>query len=145
LKREAVGFAKTLYPRYGQRQILKIKSPTRFPGRAQFSSFNFPNNLICPDASTAPEDAVPARRNRAMKDEYDFSKAERGKIFRPDAQLIPPLHLDPEVLSYLAERAEARGTSLNELVNALLRKDIEIIEVAKQDSPTTGIPKCRLK
>jgi hypothetical protein len=37
-----------------------------------------------------------------MKDEYDFSKAERGKFFRPDAQLIPPLHLDPEVLSYLA-------------------------------------------
>jgi hypothetical protein len=66
-----------------------------------------------------------------MKDEYDFSNAERGKLFRQDAQLIPPLHLDPEVLSYLAERAEACGTSLNELVNALLRKDIEIIEAAK--------------
>jgi predicted HicB family RNase H-like nuclease len=66
-----------------------------------------------------------------MKDEYDFSKAERGKFFRRDAQLIPPLHLDPEVLSYLAERAEARGTSLNELVNALLRKDIELIEAAR--------------
>jgi len=66
-----------------------------------------------------------------MKDEYDFSKADRGKFFRRDAQLIPPLHLDPEVLSYLAERAQARGTSLNELVNALLRKDIEIIEAAK--------------
>jgi hypothetical protein len=45
-----------------------------------------------------------------MKDEYDFSKAERGKLFRRDAQLIPPLHLDPEVLSYLAERAQARGS-----------------------------------
>jgi predicted HicB family RNase H-like nuclease len=66
-----------------------------------------------------------------MKDEYNFSKAERGKFFRRDAQVIPPLHLDPEVLSYLAERAEARGTSLNELVNALLKKDIEIIEAAK--------------
>jgi hypothetical protein len=41
------------------------------------------------------------------------------------------LHLDPEVLSYLIERAEARGTSLSELVNALLKKDIEIIEAAK--------------
>jgi len=69
--------------------------------------------------------------NDAMKDEYDFSKAERGKFFRRDAQLIPPLHLDPEVLSYLAERAEARGTSLNELVNELLRKDIELIEAAR--------------
>ena len=66
-----------------------------------------------------------------MKDEYDFSKAERGKFFRRDVQLIPPVHLDPEVLSYLAERAEARGTSLNELVNELLKKDIELIEAAR--------------
>jgi uncharacterized DUF497 family protein len=42
-----------------------------------------------------------------------------------------PLHLDPEVLSYLAARAEARGTSLNDLVNELLRKDIELIEAAR--------------
>jgi predicted HicB family RNase H-like nuclease len=66
-----------------------------------------------------------------MKDEYDFAKAERGKFFRRDAQLVPPLHLDPEVLSYLAERAEARGTSLNALVNELLKKDIELIEAAR--------------
>jgi hypothetical protein len=66
-----------------------------------------------------------------MKDEYDFSNAERGKFYRPGAQLIPPVHLDPEVLSYLAARAEARGTSLNELVNELLRKDIELIETAR--------------
>jgi hypothetical protein len=66
-----------------------------------------------------------------MKDEYDFSKAERGKFFRRDLQLIPPIHLDPEVLSYLAARAEARGTSLNDLVNELLKKDIELIEAAR--------------
>ena len=66
-----------------------------------------------------------------MKDEYNFSDAERGKFYRRGAQLIPPVHLDPEVLSYLAARAEARGTSLNDLVNELLRKDIELIEVAR--------------
>ena len=66
-----------------------------------------------------------------MKDEYDFSNAERGKFYRRDAQLIPPVHLDPEVLSYLTARAEARGTSLSTLVNDLLRKDIELIEAAK--------------
>jgi hypothetical protein len=66
-----------------------------------------------------------------MKDEYDFSKAERGRFFRPNAQLMPPVHLDPEVLSYLAERAEARGTSLNKLINELLKKDIELIEAAR--------------
>ena len=66
-----------------------------------------------------------------MKDEYDFSKAERGKFFRRDAQLIPPVHLDPEVLSYLAARAEARGTSLDDLINELLKKDIERMEAAR--------------
>jgi hypothetical protein len=66
-----------------------------------------------------------------MKDEYDFSKAERGKFYRRDVQVIPPVHLDPEVLSYLAARAEARGTSLNDLVNELLKKDIELIEAAR--------------
>jgi predicted HicB family RNase H-like nuclease len=66
-----------------------------------------------------------------MKDDYDFSKAERGKFFRRDVQMIPPVHLDPEVLSYLAARAAARGTSLNDLVNELLKKDIERIEAAE--------------
>jgi predicted HicB family RNase H-like nuclease len=46
-------------------------------------------------------------------------------------QLIPPIQLDPEVLSYLAERAAERGTSLNALINELLRKDIEVIEAAR--------------
>jgi hypothetical protein len=66
-----------------------------------------------------------------MKDEYDFSNAERGKFYRPDTQLIPPVHLDPDILSYLSSREEARGKSLSDLVNDLLRKDIELIEAAK--------------
>jgi hypothetical protein len=66
-----------------------------------------------------------------MKDDYDFSNAERGKFYREGARLIPPVHLDPEVLDYLAERASARGISLSALVNILLRKDIELIDAAK--------------
>ena len=66
-----------------------------------------------------------------MKDEYDFSGAVRGKFYRKDAELNPPVHLEPEVLNYLRARAEARGTSLNELVNELLKKDIELIEAAR--------------
>ena len=69
--------------------------------------------------------------NDEMKDEYDFSKADRGRFFRRDAVLAPPLHLDPEVLSFLTARAHARGMPLNELVNALLKKDIELIEAAE--------------
>ena len=66
-----------------------------------------------------------------MKDEYDFSKAKRGEFFREGARLVPPVHLDPEVLDYLSERASARGISLSSLVNILLKKDIELIDAGK--------------
>jgi hypothetical protein len=66
-----------------------------------------------------------------VKDEYDFSGAERGRFYREDAVLVPPVHLDPEVLAFLTERAAASGLSLNELVNRLLKQDIERIEAAE--------------
>jgi len=65
-----------------------------------------------------------------MKDEYDFSKGVRGKFFRPNLRLIPPLRLEPEVLDFLVTRAEARGTTVNQLVNQLLKNDIELIRAA---------------
>ena len=63
-----------------------------------------------------------------MKDKYDFSHAQRGKFFKPDLRLIPPVRLEPQVLDFFAKRAEPKGTSLNDLLNALLKKDIELIE-----------------
>ena len=65
-----------------------------------------------------------------MKDEYDFSNAERGKFYRPNLRLIPPVRLEPEVLDFLATRAKERGTTINQLVNQLLKKDIELIQTA---------------
>jgi hypothetical protein len=72
-----------------------------------------------------------------MKAEYDFTGAERGKFFRENAVLVPPVHLEPEVLAYLQDRADARGTSLSLLVNELLKKDIELIEAVR---PKVGSP-----
>ena len=69
-----------------------------------------------------------------MKEEYDFSGAVRGKFYRPDAQTAAPVHLDPEILDYLSVRAKARGTSLNSLVNELLKKDIELIEIGVRET-----------
>ena len=65
-----------------------------------------------------------------MKDEYDFSNAERGKFYRPNLRLIPPVRLEPEVLDFLATRAKQRGSTVNQLVNQLLKKDIELIQAA---------------
>ena len=66
-----------------------------------------------------------------MKPEYDFSAAERGKFHRPETELAPPIHLEPGVLTWLTSRAQSKGTTLNELVNELLKKDIELIESAR--------------
>jgi hypothetical protein len=66
-----------------------------------------------------------------MKPEYDFSKGERGKFFRPDAQVRLPIYLDAEVQKYLADRAAQKGIPLSELVNGLLRQEIQIIESVK--------------
>ena len=37
-----------------------------------------------------------------MKDEYDFSKGERGKFYRANARLNLPVYLDADVLDYLS-------------------------------------------
>ncbi len=60
-----------------------------------------------------------------MKDEYDFSTAMRGRFSRGDAPVVPPVHLDPEVLVSLSELAAARGISLNALVNMLLKERLK--------------------
>lgn len=67
-----------------------------------------------------------------MKDEYDFSRGERGKFHRPGARMNLPVYLDEEVLKYLRERAQAKGVSVSELVNDLLKRDIELIEAVTE-------------
>ncbi len=66
-----------------------------------------------------------------MKNEYDFSAGERGKFYHPDAEFELPVYLEPDVQTYLTERAEAKGVELDEMVNEMLRKDIALVETVK--------------
>ncbi|MGH9962522.1 MAG: hypothetical protein ACREBC_36305 [Pyrinomonadaceae bacterium] len=66
-----------------------------------------------------------------MKAHYDFSKGERGKFYKPDAKINLPVYLEEEVQAYLLKQAAKKGMELSELVNDLLKRDIEIIEVGK--------------
>lgn len=66
-----------------------------------------------------------------MHNEYDFSNAERGKFHHKEAVLQLPIYLDPEVREYLAACAKAKGIDVNQLVNELLKRDIDLIEAAK--------------
>lgn len=75
--------------------------------------------------------ATPASPNDDMPAEIDFSKGTRGKFFRPNARLSLPVYLDADVQDYLSARAKARGIDVDQLVNDLLKKDIELIEAAR--------------
>lgn len=66
-----------------------------------------------------------------MKNEYNFSDGERGKFYQPNTQLNLPVYLDADILDYLSIKAKAKGVEVNEIVNDLLRKDIDLIEGIK--------------
>ena len=40
-----------------------------------------------------------------MKKEYDFSKGERGKFYRPDAEFNLPIYLEPEIAEFVGKFA----------------------------------------
>jgi len=63
-----------------------------------------------------------------MKKEYDFSKAERGRFYHPDAKMNMPVYLDDDIQSWFETKAKAQGVELHQLVNALLRQDIALIK-----------------
>ncbi len=65
-----------------------------------------------------------------MPPEIDFSKGPRGRFFHPAAKLDLPVYLDDQVQSRLVALANAKGVDFSVLVNDLLKKDIELIEMA---------------
>jgi hypothetical protein len=63
-----------------------------------------------------------------MKEEYDFSKGERGKFHHPDAELHIPVYLDSDVAEFVRNVAEQKGTDADTIVNDLLRRNIRLVE-----------------
>ena len=63
-----------------------------------------------------------------MKREYDFSKGVRGKFYRKGAQLRLPIYLDAKLQKQVEELAEKNGKNVNDLVNQLVQREVELIE-----------------
>jgi hypothetical protein len=66
-----------------------------------------------------------------MKEEYDFSKSERGKFYNKDAEFALPVHLDPDVARFMRNLADKKGTDVDTLVNDWLRRSIELVRSAE--------------
>ncbi len=71
---------------------------------------------------------LPADHND-MPEEIDFSGATRGKFYREGMRLRLPVYLDDALQERLSVLASAKGVELSALVNDLLRKDLDLIEL----------------
>ncbi len=63
-----------------------------------------------------------------MRREYDFSKGVRGKFYRKGAEFRLPIYLDPKLQSKLERIARKNGKDVGEMVNQLLRKEVELFK-----------------
>jgi hypothetical protein len=77
--------------------------------------------------SVAVGDEKQKRNN--MKKEYDFSKGVRGKFYNADAEFNLPIYLEPEIAEFVQKLAAEKNVDQSQIVNMLLRKDKEIIEL----------------
>lgn len=66
-----------------------------------------------------------------MKEEYDFSKGERGKFFRDDIKLNLPVYLEDEVLEFVEKIAKKKNIDIQTVVNQLLRSDMKIADIIR--------------
>ncbi len=63
-----------------------------------------------------------------MRQEYDFSKGERGKFYRPNVELSLPIYLEPDIARFVRELARRNELPIELLINNWLRKEIAFMK-----------------
>ena len=66
-----------------------------------------------------------------MSDQNDWSKAVRGKFARQRATMQIQVRLNHEVSEELHKRALAAGAEVEDLVNEMLERDLQIVRPAE--------------
>ena len=64
-----------------------------------------------------------------MKKEYDFSKGERGKFYRPQVWLNVPIYLDEDIAEFVQTCAKKKKLDTQTVVNRLLRSNKEMVQL----------------
>jgi hypothetical protein len=64
-----------------------------------------------------------------MKESYDFSKAERGKFYHPEAEFVLPIYLENDLVAALQKIADAQGTDIQTIANTWIRKNLALNEI----------------
>lgn len=63
-----------------------------------------------------------------MKEEYDFSKGERGKFYRENVKLNIPIYLEPDVLTFVENIAKKKGMDVETIVNQMIKRNIQLVK-----------------
>lgn len=63
-----------------------------------------------------------------MKREYDFSRTVRGRFYRKGVTLRLPIYLEAKLEKQLERIARKKGRDIGDVVNQLLRRDVELLE-----------------
>ena len=66
--------------------------------------------------------------HKQMKQEYDFSKGERGKFFREGVKLHLPIYLDLNLQNQLERFAQKQHKALSDIVQYLLKKELRLVQ-----------------
>lgn len=66
-----------------------------------------------------------------MKKGYDFSKGIKGKFFISEKDIELPVYLDKENLEFFMNLSRSKKITISKLVNKVLSKDRELIDVVK--------------
>ncbi len=66
-----------------------------------------------------------------MKKEYDFSKGERGKFYKPNVKLNIPVYLDAVAYSFVEKIAEKKQEDVSTIVNKLIKTDKKIADMTQ--------------
>jgi len=62
-----------------------------------------------------------------MKEEYDFSKGERGKFYRENVKLNIPIYLEPDVRTFVENIAAKKGMDVQTIVNHMIKRNIQLV------------------
>ena len=63
-----------------------------------------------------------------MKKEYDFTNAVKGKFYTNVEDMEIPVYLDKTIMEFYSTAAQNKKTTLNKLVNSILKKEMEILK-----------------
>jgi len=63
-----------------------------------------------------------------MKQEYDFSKGERGTFYSPEAESSFPIYLDSDIVEFITETSTKDNVDISKIANTWLRLFINQIK-----------------